>query len=148
MSTLMLTNEAYNSIFLTLAQIDRTSQEPKTFYHTHFRPLAEIYKAGTHLKGATVDIKFQRLVTMWAYKNHQAYMARYPDEYNEYFGYSTAKPTFKNGKVLSMVELVKKLNCIKYNLDNYQDKTLDQIIAALNSAIVDRLPEYNAAAWG
>ena len=73
----------------------------------------------------------------------------YADRYNENFQ-EPVKLRFDKGKKVSNWQLLKSLECIRYQIEvenNKNVETLDKLISELKNRLIDMIPEYKNAKW-
>ena len=78
--------------------------------------------------------------------NHKAYRTRYG--FKEAYGFMKFPRSLEYGTKISIYQVLKSLECIKYNLDDFQSETLDKLIEGVKDALINNIREYNSATWG
>lgn len=145
MSTMRLGREQFNAIYHTLKWYQEVkTAEPDICYMPGNWPMTPpLDVCSVELKPGN---KILRLIRIWNVKNHRAWTARYPD-HDDYFDLYTPFVPLKHNRI-KPTALFKLLQCLQYNLDDHQDKALDDIVNNLAQWIITKTEQYNATKWG
>lgn len=89
----------------------------------------------------------------WQRTNWSAHIARYDDTAEK----TMPNPRIPRGRILNEAELLKALQCVRYNCDAGRSCTgtsfaaslpiLDSLIDSLKDHLIDTIPAYAAAEW-
>lgn len=155
MSCIMLSDKLYKNVTRSLQLFRR---DPKHYYAAKidvfpeqkwYEENASKRTLGNHLLIDVSPLEF--LVSKWVRANDRAYKERYPNhDDGDYF----ETPNLSGGAETSLCQLLKYLQAIDYQCsdwsgwqDSWEGKYLGDIVKMVTLAIMESLPEYQAAKW-
>jgi len=145
MSVMQIDHATFRDLAHTLAGIDYTGNGSKYQMVGHnLVNRGDRFGFDVMQKNNKEHEGLHRLMGYLAAMNHRAFRSRYSGEKHVFIKYPEYIAPLKR---LSIYQVLKSLEAIKYNIDidcNY----LDQIIIQVQSALIENIPEYDRATWG
>lgn len=154
MSTMLIDQDTFSNLAKALAGIDYTGNGQK-YQMVGYNLISKANQFGfawmqDYVNPNKNNREYDGLNRFFGYLkvlNHRAYTSRYSHHTDlpKYIPYRKEKTL--TTERYTVFQVIKSLECIRYNIDA-ENKALNQIIDLVKNALIEELAEYKKATWG